>query len=65
MNVEGSVRGKLITTLIVDTHVLATVIFFQFKSKSKVMVKTSFHGLFKIDRSETFPIKTHLRKWDL
>lgn len=29
MNVEGSVRGKLITTLIVDTHVLATVIFFK------------------------------------
>ena len=35
MNVEGSVRGKLITTLIVDTHVLATVIFF--KSTSKLL----------------------------
>lgn len=29
MNVEGSERGKLITTLIVDTHILATVIFFK------------------------------------
>lgn len=35
MNVEGSERGKLITTLIVDTHILATVIFF--KSTSKLL----------------------------
>ena len=27
MNVEGSERGKLITTLIVDAYILATIIF--------------------------------------
>lgn len=27
MNVEGSERDKLITTLIVDTYILATIIF--------------------------------------